>query len=127
MLITRKTRVPYSWAFFAQLIIILSIYGQFVVNAPFLLLIKKYLDNPAAIMGLISLQIYLTFIVGPLVAWLSDRIWTRFGRRKPFVAASDLLRGLFLIGMPFAPNLWTLVLLRWLYDFFSDLSTPAQR
>lgn len=126
MLITRKTQVPKTWAFFSQLIIILSIYGMFVVNAPFILLIKKYLDNPAAIMGLISLQIYLTFIVAPLIAWLSDRIWTRFGRRKVFVASSDFLRFLFLLGMPFAPNLWILIIFRWLYDFFGDLASPAQ-
>ena len=126
MLITRKTKVPKSWAFFAQLIIILSIYGQFVIQAPFILLIKKYIDNPAAIMGLISLQIYLTFVIGPLIAWLSDRIWTRVGRRKVFVAISDFLRFVFLVGMPFAPNLWILILLRWMYDFFGDLAAPAQ-
>jgi MFS family permease len=126
MLITRKTSVPKTWAFYAQLTIILSIYGQFVVNAPFILLIKRYLDNPAAIMGLISIQIYVTFLGGPLVAWLSDRIWTRYGRRKIFVASADFLKALFLLGMPFAPNLWVLVLLRWLYDFFGDLGAPAQ-
>lgn len=126
MLITRKTEVPKTWAFFAQLIIILSIYGQFVVNAPFILLIKRYIDNPAAIMGLISLQIYVTFLIGPLVAWTSDRIWTRFGRRKPFIASSDFLRAFFLLMMPFAPNLWVLILLRWLFDFFGDLASPAQ-
>ncbi|NBD37065.1 MAG: MFS transporter, partial [Verrucomicrobia bacterium] len=126
MLLTRKTKVPKSWAFFAQLIIILSIYGQFVVNAPFILLIKKYIDNPAAIMGLISLQIYVTFLIGPMVAWASDRIWTRFGRRKPFVASADFLRAVCLLAMPFAPNLWVLVLFRWLYDFFVDLAAPAQ-
>ena len=126
MLITRKTEVPRRWAFYAQLTLILSIYGQFVVNAPFILLMKRYLDNPAAIMGLISIQIYITFIGGPLVAWLSDRIWTRFGRRKIFVAWADFLKAVFLLGMPFAPNIWTLVLFRWLYDFFGDLASPAQ-
>lgn len=126
MLITRKKKIPKTWAYYAQLTIILSIYGQFVVNAPFLLLIKKYIDNPAAIMGLISLQIYLTFIIGPLVAWTSDRIWTRFGRRKVFVASADFLKALFLLAMPFAPNLWVLIILRWLYDFFGDLAAPAQ-
>jgi len=56
MLITRKTEAPLSWAFYAQLIIVLSIYGKFVLNAPLLLLIKQYLDNPAAIMGRMRLE-----------------------------------------------------------------------
>lgn len=126
MLITRKTEVPRRWAFYAQLTLILSIYGGFVVNAPFILLMKRYIDNPAAIMGLISIQIYVTFLGGPLTAWLSDRIWTRFGRRKVFVASADALKAFFLLCMPFAPNLWALVACRWLYDFFGDLAAPAQ-
>ncbi len=125
MLLTRKTKIPNLWGFFAPLSIVLTIYGQFVVNAPFLLLIKQYLDNPASIMGLISLQIYLTFVVGPLIAWMSDRIWTKYGRRKFFVGSSDFLKGLFLVMMPFAPNLWVLIILRWLFDFFSDLAAPG--
>jgi MFS family permease len=126
MLITRKTEVPRRWAFYAQLTLILSIYGNFVVNAPFILLMKRYIDNPAAIMGLISIQIYVTFLGGPLTAWLSDRIWTKYGRRKVFVASSDAFRALFLLCMPFAPNLWTLVACRWLFDFFGDLGSPTQ-
>lgn len=126
MLITRKVTVPKSWAFYAQLVIVLSVYGKFVINAPFLLLIKKFIDNPAAIMGLISIEVYVTLLGGPLVAWVSDRIWTRFGRRKPFVVAADFSKVAFLLLMPLAPNLWTLIILRWLYGIFADLASPAQ-
>lgn len=126
MLITRKTKVPYSWAFFAQLIIVLSIYGAFVINAPFLLLIKKFIDNPAAIMGLISIEVYITLLGGPFVAWLSDRIWTRYGRRMPFVAAADFLKVIILLLMPLAPNLWVLIALRWAFGVVGDLGAPAQ-
>lgn len=125
MMITRKTKVPWKWAFYAQLPLILSIYGNMVINAPFLLLIKKFIDNPAAIMGLISIEVYLTLLGGPFVAWLSDRIWTRFGRRKIFVGPSDLIRGFILMAMPFAPNLWILIVLRWLYGVFGDLASPC--
>ncbi|MFP4359044.1 MAG: MFS transporter, partial [Puniceicoccaceae bacterium] len=126
MLITRKTKVPLTWAFYAQLIIVLSIYGKFVLNAPFLLLIKKYLDNPAAIMGLMSLEVYVTILGGPLIAWVSDRMWTRFGRRKIFVASSDFLKVFFLAAMPFAPNLWVLIALYWAFGIFGDLGSPSQ-
>jgi len=126
MLITRKTKVPLTWAFYAQLIIVLSIYGKFVLNAPFLLLIKKYLDNPAAIMGLMSLEVYVTILGGPLVAWVSDRMWTRFGRRKIFVVAADFLKVFFLAAMPFAPNLWVLIGLYWAFGIVGDMASPAQ-
>lgn len=126
MLITRKTKVPKAWAFYAQLIIVLSVYGGFVINAPFLLLIKRFIDNPAAIMGLISIEVYVTMLGGPFVAWMSDRIWTRWGRRLPFIVSSELLRVFFLLGMPLAPNLWCLIILRWLYGVFGDMGSPSQ-
>ncbi|MFP4674526.1 MAG: MFS transporter, partial [Opitutales bacterium] len=126
MLITRKTKAPLTWTFYAQLVIVLSIYGQFVLDAPFLLLIKKYLDNPAAIMGLMSIEVYVTVLGGPLIAWVSDRIWTRFGRRKIFVALSDFLAVFILAAMPFAPNLWVLIALYWLFGILRDLGSPAQ-
>ncbi len=126
MLITRKKNPPLIWAFFAQITLILSIYASTVVNAPFLFLIKRFIDNPAAIMGLISIEVYVTLLGGPLVAWLSDRIWTRFGRRKMFVAGADFARALFLFLMPFAPNLWILISLKWLMGLFSDLGSPGQ-
>jgi len=126
MIITRKKRIPLHWAFYAQLPLILTIYGQFVINAPFLLMMKRFIDNPAAIMGLISIEIYLTILGGPFVAWLSDRIWTRMGRRKFFQGTSDIIRGFILMAMPFAPNLWVLIGLRWLFGMVGDLGAPTQ-
>jgi MFS family permease len=126
MIITRKKKVPMHWAFYAQLPLLFSIWGGFVVNAPFLLLMKRYIDNPAAIMGLISVQVYVTLFSGPIVSWLSDRIWTRYGRRKFFLAAADIGGALFLVMMPFAPNLITLIVLRWSYDTVRSFGQPTQ-
>ncbi|MGF1483353.1 MAG: MFS transporter [Opitutales bacterium] len=126
MIITRKKKIPLHWAFYAQLPLILTIYGNMVVNAPFLLLIKRFIDNPATIMGLISIEVYLTLFGGPFVSWLSDRIWTRFGRRKFFQASADGIRGVILLAMPLAPNLWVLIILRWIYGAFGDFGAPTQ-
>jgi len=126
MLITRKKNPPLIWAFFSQLTLILSIYGAIAVNTPFLFLIKRFIDNPAAIMGLISIEVYVTLLGAPFVAWLSDRIWTRYGRRKMFVASADFIKGLCLILMPWAPNLWVLIALRWAFGIFGDLGSPGQ-
>lgn len=126
MIITRKKKIPLHWAFYAQLPLLLSIYGSFVINAPFLLMMKRFIDNPAAIMGLISIEVYITLLGGPFFAWLSDRIWTRFGRRKFFFVIADASRGLILLFMPFAPNLWMLIGLRWVYGFMSDFAAMTQ-
>jgi MFS family permease len=126
MIITRKKLIPLHWAFYAQLPLLLSIYGSFVINAPFLLMMKQFIDNPAAIMGLISIEVYITLLGGPFFAWLSDRIWTRFGRRKFFFVIADASRGLILLLMPFAPNIWALIGLRWVFGFMSDFASMTQ-
>lgn len=126
MIITRKKVIPLHWAFYAQLPLLLSIYGGFVLGTPFLLLMKRFLDNPAAIMGLISMEVYLTLVAAPLISWISDRIWTRYGRRKGFIALADALRGLILIAMPFSPNLIVLIGLRWLFGIVGALGQPTQ-
>jgi len=126
MLITRKKKVPISWIFYAQLPFAMSIWANFATGAPFLFAMKKFIDNPAAIMVLINLEVFITLLGGPLVNWLSDRIWTRFGRRRPFVVFSDICKMLILPLIPFAPDIWTLIALKWAYGVVADLGSPIQ-
>jgi MFS family permease len=126
MIITRKKKIPGHWLFYVQLPLVLSIYGNFVINAPFLFMMKRFIDNPAAIMGLISIEFYVTWLGGPFISWLSDRIWTRFGRRKFFFVIADAGKGFILLFMPFAPNLWVLIVLRWIYGAVGDFGSMTQ-
>lgn len=126
MLITRKTKVPLSWVFYAQIPFTMSITAGFALGTPFLFMMKKFIDNPAAITFLLSIEVFVTTLGGPFANWLSDRIWTRFGRRRIFVALSNLPRALILAAMPFAPDLMALVILRWCYGIVSDIGTPSQ-
>ncbi|MDQ8197138.1 MFS transporter [Pelagicoccus enzymogenes] len=126
MIITRKTKVPVHWLFYAQLPLLLTIYGESVIHAPFLLLMKKFMDNPAAIMGLISMEIYINLFGAPFISWLSDRVWTRWGRRKFFVVIADTGRALCLLAMPFAPNVIVLILLRWGFSLAGSFGSMTQ-
>ena len=126
MIITRKKHIPRHWLFYVQLPLVLSIYSNFVLNTPFLLMMKRFIDNPAAIMGLISIEFWVTWMGGPLVAWLSDRIWTRFGRRKFFFAIADGSKAFLYLLMPFAPNLWTLIIIRWIIGAVGDFGAMTQ-
>ena len=56
-----------------------------------------------------------------LTPWKSDRIWTRWGRRKPFMLAGMSILVLALIAAPFAPSLWALTVTIILYQFAMDL------
>jgi maltose/moltooligosaccharide transporter len=55
-------------------------------------------------------------LIQPLVGQSSDRIWTRLGRRRPFILAGAILASLALILMPNCPSVWMAAGLLWVLD-----------
>ncbi len=126
MLITRKKQVPLHWVFYAQVPFVMAIAANFAMGAPFLYAVRKFIDNPAAITFLLSIEAIVTVVIGPFCSWLSDRVWTRWGRRKIFILISNVPQATAIILMPFAPNLLVLIALRWAYAIFGEIGSPNQ-
>jgi MFS family permease len=74
----------------------------------------------------LSLPSFISIILQPVVSFLSDRIWTRFGRRKPFVGTSFFGVTVCLVLLPFMPNFWTLLAVYMVYNVFADLNSPME-
>jgi len=78
-------------------------------------------------------------LVQPVIGYLSDRTWTRLGRRKPYFVIGAVLAASALWLMPRAPTLWFAAALLWVLDasinvsmepfraFVGDQLAPAQR
>src|SRR6267142_6536860 len=78
-------------------------------------------------------------IVQPIVGYLSDRTWTRLGRRRPYFLLGAVLAAAALFLMPRSPTLWVAAVLLWVLDdsinismepfraFVGDQLGPAQR
>ncbi|RNJ64469.1 MAG: MFS transporter [Porphyrobacter sp. IPPAS B-1204] len=55
-------------------------------------------------------------IVQPIIGHLSDKTWTRFGRRRPYFLIGAILASLALFIMPNSPALWIAAGTLWLMD-----------
>lgn len=124
MIITCRKQIPSRWIGFVILPWASFTLNFAVVGAAFIFSVKKFVDNPAGVAFILSLPGFLAIIAAPLSSFLSDRIWTRFGRRKPFVVSGGIGSVIALIAMPIAPNFWTLVAAYILYHLSDGLSAP---
>jgi maltose/moltooligosaccharide transporter len=55
-------------------------------------------------------------LVQPLIGAMSDRTWTRLGRRRPFFLIGAILSSIALIAMPHSGSVWMAAGLLWILD-----------
>jgi maltose/moltooligosaccharide transporter len=79
--------------------------------------IYSYLGANADSLAILWLAAPVTgVIIQPLIGQSSDRIWTRLGRRRPFILGGAILASLALILMPNCPSVWMAAGLLWVLD-----------
>lgn len=66
-------------------------------------------------------------LIQPLIGVISDRTWTRFGRRKPFFLVGALLGSIAVMFMPYVPALWMVVGLFWILDASMNMAMEPYR
>ncbi len=126
MIVTCKKDVPFRWIAFAILPwASFTLNGQ-VVAVAFFFSLKKFVENPAGLTFILSLPTFLAMILQPTASFVSDRIWTRYGRRKPFILTSQIGIMSCLALFPLMPNFWALLAVFILYNIFADLNSPME-
>jgi len=92
----------------------------FAFNNFILPLALKGLGAPDLVLGLLSNTRSIEgVVIQPTIGALSDRVWTRFGRRRPFIAAGILLSALFfLVGSASTTSLIALAVSIFLFSIF---------
>jgi maltose/moltooligosaccharide transporter len=66
-------------------------------------------------------------IVQPIIGYMSDRTWGRFGRRRPYFAVGAILASLALFAMPNSPTLWIAAGMLWVMDASINVSMEPFR
>lgn len=112
-----------SWKLIAILCLIFVgiTFTESISNILLPLTIRKYTEDPRLIGLILAINPLFGFIAQPLVGVLSDRVWTRFGRRAFFMIISAPIVAGCLLAIPFAAALWQLVIYIVVYQFFEDI------
>jgi len=124
MIVTARKHIPSYWLFIAVLPWAASCFQYFVIGSAFTFSLKKFIDNPAGLTFVMSLPGFLSIVINPMVNFASDRIWTRFGRRKPFLVVAWCGTILTMALMPLMPSFWGLLACYLVFNACLDLSTP---
>ena len=66
-------------------------------------------------------------VVQPIVGYLSDRTWTRLGRRRPYFMVGAVLASAALLLFPNVPALWMAAGLLWILDASINISMEPFR
>lgn len=66
-------------------------------------------------------------VVQPIVGYLSDRTWTRLGRRKPYFLVGAISASLALLVMPNSPALWFAAGMLWIMDAAINVTMEPMR
>ncbi len=66
-------------------------------------------------------------IVQPIIGYLSDKTWNRFGRRRPYFTIGAVLTTLSLFIMPNSPALWIAAGMLWVMDASINISMEPFR
>jgi hypothetical protein len=126
MIITRQKNVPWSWVVMTHLPYAAMLFASAVNTVVFTLEIRKFTANPTSISLLLSLMGICWLVVNPSIHFISDRIWTRWGRRKCFYVPAILCQVLLIPFIPFAPNLPVLLCMFVTNVLLSIVSQPKE-
>ena len=89
-------------------------------------LARLFTDNGYLIGLLLAIGPMVSALINPSIGRLSDRTWTRFGRRLPFVLAGVPISTAILFLIPSAPSYGALLLLFVTYHLLArTLQQPA--
>src|SRR5437870_7191112 len=81
--------------------------------------ILKSFGAPDLLIGLLSSSRSIEgAVIQPTVGALSDRVWTRFGRRRPFLLIGVPLSAVFFVAGAFVNSLLLLAIIIFLFSIF---------
>lgn len=119
---TQQKRIPWRW------VLLLAILQQarilvIFASGSMTFTMRKFIESPMLINSISSLDILFNLLIAAPCLYYSDRIWTRYGRRKPFVLVSFAALAVVLLLLPLAGGVVPMVVLIVLWLIFWDVGS----
>ena len=124
--LTQQKRVPFLWIVLMNLTWFIGIYTMFVVGTVMPFTLRRFTDDTRLISVVCSVGLWFGIVLGPLVNYVSDRIWTRFGRRRPFMLVAVCGSLLATLSIPFIPSLAPLILVVVISSILGDVGSTQE-
>ncbi len=122
MIVTRQPRVPWSWVVMIVMPAFVLQLCESVSGTALTFTLRKFTGDPALITLIGSSAMHYNFMISPYFCWKSDRIWTRLGRRRPFLVFGLLGAAIGLFFIPLAPSLLWLLVPVLVFHFFHEIA-----
>ena len=100
---TGEQQVPWSGVFILSMMWFTWGFNIFAGGVALTFTIRKYVNNPQVISFVMTLATLV--MLGPIISYVSDQIWTRAGRRRPFLIVAWLGGFLSMASFAFLPQI----------------------
>jgi hypothetical protein len=103
-----------------------NMFQMFITSNGLAFTVKHFTDDTRLIALATSIGFGFSFLIGPVCNYLSDRIWTKLGRRRPFVILGWTAVAIAMAILPLMPSYGALVTLIVVYTLIGDMGTPVE-
>ena len=118
---TGQKKLSWGWLFLLSIPVATFAYVEKCSGTAMTFTLKKYIDSPAWILFLTSMNSLFAIVIAPWAACKSDQVCTWIGRRKNIIAVGFVLLMAAMVWIPSAGSFGMLVVLILLYQCAVDL------
>ncbi len=123
---TGEKNVPWIWVGVLAGPWAAKLFFEQISNVALTFKLREFVSAPHLITLVGSFNLLFNIFVGATCNYTSDRVWTRWGRRKPFliVGWSTIVIGCLIL--PQLDTLWLLIAALFVYEMLRDVDSPYE-
>lgn len=124
--LTQQPRVPWSWLLLINLCWFGTLYTIFIMTTALPLTLLRFTNDTRLIAFVTSVGGLMGIVIGPCCNYISDRLWSRWGRRRPFLLIAMLGTLAAVVLIPYMPSVTPLVLLVVVSSLLGDVGSTFE-